>query len=505
MILLQKVVFAIRKDADFKIKRQDLILILIIFGSSLLTRLWFSPFYEINPDSHFYIEAGENLMTGHGMNIQKYQVEGYSYRYYPLFPVYPALIGVIGRILGNYILASELISIVFGSLTAPIYYLLTFKLFEDKSAALIAGCLFAFYPEHIFYSGRALTEGLAIFLLLCSLYFLFDDKPFLSLLFLSTASLTRVACIFVIPAYVILLRHELRRKEVLIGFVVLAVSITGFLCYVRSATGSWLYLDPKSGYSLSASIGQTLGSNPLYAVLSYYNDSLQIALDHWTLLPVLAALTGSLLLLQRRFEESMFFLLCAVIMVPVAVVSGGLGRYYLLAFLSIPVFASYFFKRVNFKLKKKGFVMTVVLLCLFIFMSVNYIQTYLRSEKWDWKGYSLPCEVSANKEAVAWLKKNTYENDTILVNYPLFWKHYVGERSYFEAWDSGIDQLAKIKYVVCRNCDDAFLIRAGWKESNFTLGQDVVKITQVNSDFRLIESFVYESVSIYIYKNMNFS
>jgi 4-amino-4-deoxy-L-arabinose transferase-like glycosyltransferase len=201
--------------------------------------------HDVLWDGYYYGLLGRNLIRGNF-------AEGLSAYWSPL---YPLLVGVASLFFEDLKFAAAFVSVVAGTLTVAVVYLLA-REFYGRGAAAVAGALAAVYPPLVLYSAVFLTEA--------TYTLLFTGGILAGWLALRRASrrwhlftgLAFGACYLVKPeafAFVGLalaagvaagfVRRELKRRRtwvnlalVVAGFVLLSAP---YLLYLRGQTGRW--------------------------------------------------------------------------------------------------------------------------------------------------------------------------------------------------------------------------------------------------------------------------
>ncbi len=170
-------------------------------------------------------------------------------------PLYPVVVGLFGRLAGDFEIAGLIVSSLCGTLlTIPVFFL-TRGLFNSKSA-FTAALFAAFMPSFYVYSGSVLTETL-YGLLLCSAVLCgwagLDKGRFTSAIlfgvFTTMAYLTRpeaVALLFIFCFWMLVVGPRAGRRGPVsrIGLAVLALASfiafsSPYLLHIRSTTGEW--------------------------------------------------------------------------------------------------------------------------------------------------------------------------------------------------------------------------------------------------------------------------
>lgn len=131
------------------------ILIIFVFLLALILRLVaLKQNYVIAHDGTLYIKMAKLFAAG------QYQHELFSARTYYAF--FPLLIFAFYKVLGDWILAGQLISVCFGSLTIIPLYLLARRLF-DEQIALIGAVFYSICPQLVIYSAEVLRDVPCLF------------------------------------------------------------------------------------------------------------------------------------------------------------------------------------------------------------------------------------------------------------------------------------------------------------------------------------------------------
>lgn len=136
--------------------------------------------------------------------------------------------------------AIKMISPTLGSLTLILFYLLSKKLFDERTA-LYSVVFLAFVPLHVDYSVFGYVDGMLVFLVVLSAYLALKNKIIGSSITAGLAILTKYNGIFILPVlfYIIHMTSKNRRvffKKVLVLFLI--STLIGSVWFVRN----WHYL-----------------------------------------------------------------------------------------------------------------------------------------------------------------------------------------------------------------------------------------------------------------------
>lgn len=206
-------------------------------------------------DLPFFLTNLANFDGVHYLNIARF---GYSMYEQAFFPLYPLLIAISSKFMGNHLLAGLILSNI--SLLLGIYFLcllLKNYLSPDKVFWIVVFLLS--FPTSFFF-GAVYTESLFLFLSLAYLYFLKKGNIPLAFIFGTASSLTRLSGIFlVIPALVIIIKEKKLLKLKRFVFILLSppIGLLIYCIYLFKTTGDPLFFYhslPAFGVNKSDSI-----------------------------------------------------------------------------------------------------------------------------------------------------------------------------------------------------------------------------------------------------------
>ena len=228
------------------IKDKPLLIVLLL---SLLVRLVFMWIY---PDQHFpdavaYKTIGREIFSGEIITNNIYM---------PLYPIWSYITG--GGIV------QVLMDIFISVISVWLVFLLSFRLFKNRLAALLSATIAAFYPHFLFYSVSGLTEIFYTFLLLLSFLLFYRKEIILASVISILALLVRPTFDFLNPALIVLF----------VGFVhssgwrsVLKYVGIYFIVYVVIMSPWWMHQYQKYGEFVRLNLGDGIvlfsGNNPL--------------------------------------------------------------------------------------------------------------------------------------------------------------------------------------------------------------------------------------------------
>ncbi len=202
-------------------------------------------------------------------------------------PLYPWLIALTHRVISNWELAGELVSVAFGTAAVVAAWALMNEVYECEQLSLCAALLVAIHPRLAAYSASVLTEAGFIFLVVLSLYLFIRSLRRQSLWETALAGvvsgisyLYRTEGIgFAIILTLFPLVAQRLSKKWSVGFGVRAAVTYGvafgfvaspYLIYLRFATGHWLV-----GRELTAAVyyhmGEVSSSGERWRALAFEN------------------------------------------------------------------------------------------------------------------------------------------------------------------------------------------------------------------------------------------
>jgi 4-amino-4-deoxy-L-arabinose transferase-like glycosyltransferase len=237
-----------QKTEKYKvISQRDWPYIFILLGIGFLTRIiLFSQIYLISLDGAFqYIPVAKLFAWGeYGKALNQ-----------PQLPLYPFLMAILSRVIGDFEVSGQIISITTSILAVIPLFLLGKSLF-GQNAAFWAGIFYLLNPEMLQCSVDVLKEGLLIFFLLSAvfLFYIFLNRKKIfwlvaSILVTLLAVLTRVVSLIFIPVFIFWIL-SLKKKSFNMGFIkrlgniliILAlctVVVMPLMVNVKSITGRW--------------------------------------------------------------------------------------------------------------------------------------------------------------------------------------------------------------------------------------------------------------------------
>ncbi|MGO9901051.1 MAG: mannosyltransferase family protein [Solirubrobacteraceae bacterium] len=156
-----------------------------------------------------------------------------------LFPLYPLLIAILGRVIFSYVIAGVLISAVSFVVGLVLLARLT-ELELGRQATYPTVILLMVAPVSFFFTA-VYTESLCLALSVGSIYAARHERLRTAALLAALASLTRVTGILLIVPIVMMSRQREGRLDRRLGWLLLAPgALLGFLAYMSSAGYGWL-------------------------------------------------------------------------------------------------------------------------------------------------------------------------------------------------------------------------------------------------------------------------
>lgn len=155
----------IRMSSGSKINKNTLVVVSCCLLFALISSLFLLKMNYIiyEWDSHMYLAAGKNLVTGQGFT----RPSGKAELWFP--PFYPLLIGIFYKMIGRLELAGHLVSVSAFLISIVLFFRLA-KLIYNASTACVAIILFATHGLILEYSHKVYTHSLDILLIIGALY-----------------------------------------------------------------------------------------------------------------------------------------------------------------------------------------------------------------------------------------------------------------------------------------------------------------------------------------------
>ena len=225
---------------------------------SLSVRIYLSLFtYVIKNDSVAYMQNAKYIVSGDFLSALRHD-------YHPL---YSLIMAVLYNVIPNMELSGTIISVLFGTLTVVVFYLIGKSVFDQK-VSFVSSVILAFHPYAVRFSADIISDSTYFFLFISALglgYFAIVNRKLL--LFALTgicsalAYLTRpegVGIIIIVVFWCALkdcARIKILWKEKLISILILVVSFLVFsmpyLVFIKQDTGSWSLTKKKKVSNLA--------------------------------------------------------------------------------------------------------------------------------------------------------------------------------------------------------------------------------------------------------------
>jgi len=230
-------------------------LLLII---SLSVRIYLSVFtYVIKNDSVAYMQNAKYFASGDFSSALRHD-------YHPL---YSLIMAVLYNVIPNMELSGTIISVLFGTLTVVVFYLIGKSVF-DKKVSFVSSVILAFHPYAVRFSADIISDSTYFFLFISALglgYFAITNRKLL--LFALTGICSALAYltrpegvgIIIIVAFWCVLKDFVKIKELwkvkLVSILILVVSFLAFsipyIVFIKQDTGSWSLTKKKKASNLA--------------------------------------------------------------------------------------------------------------------------------------------------------------------------------------------------------------------------------------------------------------
>jgi len=178
--------------------------------------------YHPQSDDMQYVEMAKRFAAGQGIASSF----PYGYLHPTAFrpPVYPALLGSWYWLVGASVGAAQVLNVVIGALVVVAGAVLATR-FGGRTAGLVAAGLLAVYPPLLANDGAALSEPVALLILLGALLALLDSRALPAGALVGLLVLTRPSAQLYVPVLAVLLWHRvgIRRAAVLLAAAAVVV------------------------------------------------------------------------------------------------------------------------------------------------------------------------------------------------------------------------------------------------------------------------------------------
>ncbi len=294
---------------------------------------------------------------------------------FAFFPIYPYLISLLEKLLGNYLLAGLLISNVLFFIFIFIFYSIVAKYYSDAIAKSATVSLL-FFPT-AFFATAFYSESLFMLLSVATFYYLWGKRYLLASIAVNLASITRTFGILLgismIYSYMANNNFSLKRVDkkliaVLSGFFTFAL----YLLLLKFHQG-----DPLRFMNVQ-SLWQRSFTDPISTVASYIVSIIRLEnrpiIDYLdlglTLFFTLVLITG-----RRKIPSSLWIFSFLVILLPAATGTlTSMPRYMLSALGAFIIIGDFLERNPNYKM---GY--WAISLLLQIFLAVRFINGYWAS------------------------------------------------------------------------------------------------------------------------------
>lgn len=200
-------------------------------------------------DETAYAALAENLANGRGL----LDITGQTSTYFS--PLYPIMMAALGILVGNFVVAGYMISIVFGSLMLIPVYLLGREMASAR-VGLLAAALLVVLPLAVDLGSMLYNESVYVFFLLMAIFFgwnLINQQRFKCAVYtgisLGFAYLTNPGAVFYVVAIVALAvavavrRRKWRRlaRSTAVFLIVFMVIAAPYIFFLHHELGRWTY------------------------------------------------------------------------------------------------------------------------------------------------------------------------------------------------------------------------------------------------------------------------
>lgn len=412
-------------------------------------------------------------------------------------PLYFIFIRTWILVFGDSEVALRSFSAIFSTLSIPLIYMLTSKVF-DSVTAIISALLFAFSPFQLYYSQEARMYPLLTFFLVLSLYLLYkwsnsefrsEKKVLIGLTAINVLSLyTHVYSTFLIALqnlYVLFIKLKDRKalKKWLIYQLIIALAFSPWIYVIVKNRTSEVY-QGKQPISLEVLKNSFLEINLGYARSIFARDNL---LNYIFLFLLVLFIIG---LLPYYKDKKGFFLIFLYILVPfLLLLLISIEKSFFSARYLSPFIVGYFILLAR-GIRKLRFY-PLVSLILLIILGIDSLAIYNYYNRLDF--ISRPW-----RKLVSYIHSNASERDIALITAPQMYRpftYYNRDKIPFNTID-GFGNVPVDIYRATYSYDRVWLILAG--EDSSDPGGKIKKWLDIN--YKKIDSLEHYKLKAYLYE-----
>lgn len=420
-------------------KYAKLSIIIILIG--VIIRFYLAAIHQVSGDACWQLSNARFIAEN--LKLPLFEQFGRDEPFWapPLFHIVSAFAYIVFNAFGQNAaeFAVKLITPIFGSLTLIFSFLVSKKLFNEKTA-FYSVIFLAFIPLSLNYSIFSYVEGLLTLLSVLSVYFALNNKVFISAITAGLAILTKYNGIFILPVLFYIIYINNRKNKQLLYKNLLLLSIIsiaiGSIWFVRN----WIYLgnpvwpflrDFFGGYETTTSLQSTFGHlnllnifnfkamTPIYLgffgipdgninALYFYNmPNIKLLFLLWLLATIIFSIPIAMGIFSKRLKhKNLLFVwvgsFIALILLYVANASWSVSRFMLPAFPAIALLWAHGLERIkNASIRKIIIIAISFIIIGFIF--TTFLKIHLAAKEW-----------ALYNNDFKWVRTNTNKNSIFL-------------------------------------------------------------------------------------------
>jgi hypothetical protein len=340
-------------------KSKTFLLLVVVLG--VLVKIPF--FHYTVDDTYIHFVFAKNIAAGKGISFIPNQPSAGT-----TSPLWSFALALAYLTTGEFYFTSKILEILFSVLSIPLVYLVSQKLFKEKTVSVVSCTLWAISPWHVLWSVTGMDTSLFAFLSLLGIYFLINEKQknvvFGSFL-IGLSALTRpeggfIFLILLFRNLVLWLKRKAGFKNILVPLVSFSIPVAPWLLYSYYTFGS---IAPNSYASIMSflkfSIQGAFGAS--FSGLLFLAGSF--------ILQIPFVVIGLLLVLKRSdFFSNHFIPILWTISVLGFYLTSGLVfiRYFIPVFPFIIIYSIFGLVEVCKNLKSMGKIAFIVLIALLL-------------------------------------------------------------------------------------------------------------------------------------------
>jgi hypothetical protein len=218
-------------------KTKTFLLLVVVLG--VLVKIPF--FHYTVDDTYIHFVFAKNIATGKGISFIPNQPSAGT-----TSPLWIFALALVYLITGEFYFTAKSLEILFSVLSIPLVYLISQKLFKEKTVSIVSCILWAISPWHVLWSVTGMDTSLFTFLSLLGIYFSINEKQkdvAIGSFLIGLSALTRpeggfIFLILLFRNFVLWLKRKTGFKDILLLLISFLIPVAPWLLYSYYTFGS---------------------------------------------------------------------------------------------------------------------------------------------------------------------------------------------------------------------------------------------------------------------------